>query len=308
MSRIVNSLLCLVTFVFVNTCSQTIGSAVADIHEKFNLKVSSDSFTEFSDSLSIEEENKFLELSKIYLKKIDLNKFTIRENELLTYKQILEIKKEMLRDAANEKSERIFKQNFVNTKKIYNINLNEQRTSQSGQNEVHSNSNTVSSENNTNSLMENAKDNPWLYAEAATLFEKTGKYSEAINLYEKAVIAYPARIELLYSYALCLYKCSKYTKSEDIFNKILMINSEFTLAHYNLGNIYFKTSDFNKALKSFANAYRLNPYSSDTCFNIALTLECLNEKSLAEKYYLKCIQLNPDDFQAKQAVKRLSNA
>jgi tetratricopeptide (TPR) repeat protein len=71
-----------------------------------------------------------------------------------------------------------------------------------------------------------------------------GNYSKASSLYAKALTKSPNRIELRYSYAHSLYKLSKYDKAEVQLRKVLSVDPNFTLAHYNLGNIYFKKAQY----------------------------------------------------------------
>ena len=76
-------------------------------------------------------------------------------------------------------------------------------------------------------------------------------------------------------------------------------------AYYNLGNLYYKKVNYYKALDCFNKAMEINPSNSDVCFNIAVTLEVLDHKTLAKKFYSKCLELNPQDSQAGKALERL---
>jgi tetratricopeptide (TPR) repeat protein len=151
-------------------------------------------------------------------------------------------------------------------------------------------------------------DNTWNLAEIALLYEKIGKYNKSVLAYEKALKITPDRIELIYSYALCLEKINQTDRAVNSLLKIIGINPDFMLAHYNLGSIYYKKSDYYKALNEFYSSIKLNPLSADAFYNLALTLEVMNHKKLAHKYYLKCLELKPDDIQAIKAVQRLLSA
>lgn len=154
----------------------------------------------------------------------------------------------------------------------------------------------------------NIRGNSWSLSEVAGIYDSIGRKSKAENCYEKAVKANPNRIEILYSYALSLYKNNKLAKAEAYLQEVIRLNPEFTLAYYNLGNIYFKNQNYNMALKSFSKATQINPLCSDAYFNIAIILETLNHKNLALKYYLKCSKLEPKDTLVQEAVKRLSKS
>lgn len=277
--------------------------------DEFKLKVNNDSFTEFSDVLIPEDQKYFLELNKIYFDNIDLNKLKLKNYDIVSSKKLLEIKKDLLRDANLKAIEEHNKrEEFAEQKRIVDVNLSDERQMQNVNNSVKpsasAKANSPSSDKST-SLNGN---NPWKLAEVAAGYEKEDKLNNAIICYQNAIKAYPDRIEILYSYSLCLYKIKQYSNAEIILKKIISVDPNFTLAYYNLGNIYFKKGQFNKALNYFVVAFKQNPFSSDTCFNIALTLECLNQKIFAEKYYLKCLKLNPIDKQAQAAIKRLRQA
>ncbi|EKE03184.1 MAG: hypothetical protein ACD_20C00234G0006 [uncultured bacterium] len=148
---------------------------------------------------------------------------------------------------------------------------------------------------------------PWYMAKLAGLYEQVGKYNRAAGLYDKALDLKPGRIELLYSYAYCLYKDDKLDKAEKNMNKVLEIDPKFTLAHYHLGNIHFKDGEYYEALKSYNEAIKLNPLSADAYYNTGLILEIMGKKDLAAKYYDRCLTLKSDDNQAKDAIQRLQN-
>lgn len=155
-----------------------------------------------------------------------------------------------------------------------------------------------------NAPIENERDE-WQIAEVASLYEQMRDYNRAIEIYKLALNANPGRMEILYSYALCLFKKNDLANAQRYFERVITVKPEFMLAYYNLGNIYFKRGDYYKALDYFNKAIKLNPLSSDACFNIALTLETLNYKNMALKYYNKTLELNPNDSQSLKAVRRL---
>ncbi|MEI7473493.1 MAG: tetratricopeptide repeat protein [bacterium] len=277
-------------------------SAAEEIKPAYNLKVNNDSFTDFTAS----EDNQYVtKLLKIYFESIDINNLKFNNNEIITYKKIQEIKKDLAKGVDTKLFDQSNKiDSSITTKRIFDINLINERNNQSP--EITS-TKSNNAKNITNKTNDNTETNSkfWQLAEEASNYERIGNYGEAVRCYQNAIKLNPNRIELLYSYSLCLYKAEQYNNAEITLNKIIFLDNNFTLAHYNLGNIYFKLDQYNKALNSFMIALKQNPYSVDTCFNLALTLECLKENTLAEKYYIKCLEINPNDNQAQAAIKRL---
>jgi len=139
----------------------------------------------------------------------------------------------------------------------------------------------------------------------AGLYEKINRPDEACGIYKEISDAEPAKVEYVYSYAVCLYKNDNTNLAEKYFLKSIEIKPDFMYSYYNLGNLYYKKSDYYKALDYFNKAMEINPTNSDVCFNIAVTLEVLDHKTLAKKFYSKCLELNPRDSQAEKAVERL---
>jgi len=146
----------------------------------------------------------------------------------------------------------------------------------------------------------------WKLAEVASLYQQINNSSKAEVIYDKAVSLNPKRIELLYNYAVCLYKNGKGDKSEKVLNDLLKINPQFTLAYYNLGNILYKKGRYIESLAAYKEAVRLNPLCADAYYNIAMVLEAMKQNTLAQKYYDICLKLKPADIQAEKAAKRVS--
>ncbi len=147
--------------------------------------------------------------------------------------------------------------------------------------------------------------NAWNLTEIAGSFEKINRYEFASEAYKRALGQKPNRIEIMFSYAVCLRKDNKLDKSKQILKKLIEIKPEFMLAHFNLGSIYYKKAMYYNSLDSFYTSVKLNPLSIDAYYNIAYILEKLNESKLAKRYYAKCIKLNPKDRQSKNALLRL---
>ena len=107
--------------------------------------------------------------------------------------------------------------------------------------------------------LNNSEISSWDLGEIASILEQIKKYDKAEQVYIRAISLNPNRIELIYSYALCLCKNNQLNKAEKNLLKVISINPDFMLAYYNLGNIYYKKGEYFKALNAFNNALQLNP-------------------------------------------------
>jgi len=300
--------------------------------KNFDVRITTEKFTEFVDSLFINKNipEPELKINPIYTNSVDLRLMKDLDADIIS-----SVKK----NSSNIKNYEITKventqvQNRFSDKqppKIYNISLNSGGLKQNLEPIKTNNINRVNDAGSLNTINEAKRlisineyaeaeeliddavltesKNAWALAEYASLYERINKYNKAAFAYKKALNICPGRIEILYSYSICLYKNKNFDEALSNLRKIISINPEFMLAHFNSGNIYYQKAEYQKALESFVKSIEINPLNVDAIYNTALTLELLNHKKLAEKYYKKCLEIKPDDLQALNAVKRLQKA
>lgn len=65
-----------------------------------------------------------------------------------------------------------------------------------------------------------------------------------------------------------LYTKEQFNEAIDVYNQILMANLESAEVYYNLGNAYFKTNQFPKAILNYERAKLLSPEDEDINFNL----------------------------------------
>lgn len=65
-----------------------------------------------------------------------------------------------------------------------------------------------------------------------------------------------------------LYTQEKFTEAIDAYNELLMTNLESPEVYFNLGNAYFKTNQFPKAILNYERAKLLSPDDEDINFNL----------------------------------------
>ncbi len=159
-----------------------------------------------------------------------------------------------------------------------------------------------------NNSVNKYRNNGWRLAEIASLYDTINNGVKAENLYDKAVSLAPNRIELLYSYAQCLYKNGRLDKAEKVLNDLLKINPQFTLAHYNLGNILYKKGKYSEALAAYKETVRLNPLCADAFYNMSMVLKAMKQDVLAQKYYDISSKMISADVKTGKASKRVSMA
>lgn len=322
-----------------NIVLQGVPVLAASVSKQLNVRVTKENFTEFCDSLVIQEEKQKIKLDPLYSQNFNLltgdydykDMFSSR-NEKYQPGVLKEIRKKQAEEYIN---------NAGNSSGVYNINFSQQRQNYPVMNinkktPTETNSfmySMVANDNKNNTFdfdktIEKVKfaiskkdfltaenilnftrtkskgNNARLYL-IAGFYEKINKPEEACGLYKEISDAEPANAQYIYSWALCLYKNNNDELAEKFFLKATELKPDFMNAYYNLGNLYYKKKDYYKSLDYFNRAMEINPANSDIYFNIAVTLENLDKKELAKKYYSKCLELNPQDSQAEQAIARL---
>ncbi|MDY6993955.1 MAG: tetratricopeptide repeat protein, partial [Pseudomonadota bacterium] len=62
--------------------------------------------------------------------------------------------------------------------------------------------------------------------------------------------------------------------------------------HFNLGNVYASHRQWAQAQQAYFNAYRYDNQNADYAYNLAISLDQLNQPSAALTYYQKALQLS----------------
>ncbi|HLN19080.1 MAG TPA: tetratricopeptide repeat protein [Patescibacteria group bacterium] len=70
--------------------------------------------------------------------------------------------------------------------------------------------------------------------------------------------------------------------------------------HNNMGDVYARHGDYQKAAGEFTKATEINPGYADAFHNLANTYQMAGQPDLAEKYYLKALSINPNIWQSYQ--------
>lgn len=86
-------------------------------------------------------------------------------------------------------------------------------------------------------------------------------------------------------------------QSESRLKKVLMQNPQADAAHFALGNLYAQQSRWAEAQQSHFRAYSSVPGNADYAFNLAVSLDHLNQGKLALDYYQRALALpGPANF------------
>jgi len=82
-------------------------------------------------------------------------------------------------------------------------------------------------------------------------FDRMGRISEALNIYQRALKYYPENYQLWYQYSLSCYKYRYLDKSLAAINKVIKLQPFFTPAHYLNGCLLFENSNDPRCVSAF---------------------------------------------------------
>ena len=135
--------------------------------------------------------------------------------------------------------------------------------------------------------------------DVAYIYFSIKNFDKAYKYYSWAYKLDQSDFHLLYEMAFCLEKQDNNEKSRDLYIKYLKHNPYSKLAWYNLGVVYLKLKQKDKALEAFDFALAIDPEFSSAIYNKA---HLLYEKQLYResiRYYKKILKLennNPSAF------------
>ncbi len=98
--------------------------------------------------------------------------------------------------------------------------------------------------------------------------------------------------------ALQFHQDGDLEKAEKLYCRVLDFVPQFTLAHFNLGLIYFAEQNFAQAVYHYKEAAAQQPDDSDILFNLALSLKKMGRLSEAVEVYFQVLALIPHDPEA----------
>jgi len=136
----------------------------------------------------------------------------------------------------------------------------------------------------------------------------TGNYIRAENALNKSLEFNPNNAEAL-SWLCVLYQNQKnYRKALEAINKSLNIDSKNDQAWFNKGQTLFWMGDFKSSIQCFNQAIRLNPDECEDALAIkGMCFVRLNKMSEANKCLRQCLEINPKNALAIEAIKHMPN-
>ena len=122
-----------------------------------------------------------------------------------------------------------------------------------------------------------------------------GKYSNAIENYNKSISINPKNSEAYNNKGLCLKKMGDFEGALENYKLALKINPNFLDLYNNIGNLYYELKSFKDAEKIWYDGLKVSPNDIVLLRNLgALLFEKKGENSLAKKKFEKILALSPE--------------
>lgn len=135
----------------------------------------------------------------------------------------------------------------------------------------------------------------WLYYNA-------GNFDESENHYELAQQLKPYSEEARFGLILPRAALGKWEEVITLYNEILEIHPNNTIAMYRLGMIYYERKDYQKAMPLFKKVVDLYPFDYDGLLMLAWTSYFTGNYNQAKVLFNKVKLNNPDDASANEGL------
>jgi tetratricopeptide (TPR) repeat protein len=114
------------------------------------------------------------------------------------------------------------------------------------------------------------------------------QFEQAITYYAKILDTNPTDPEAIAG-LVSLQTSADPAQSESYLKKALSQHPQAAAVHFALGNVYARQMRWSEAQQSYFNAYSNTPDNADYAFNLAVSLDRLNQSKLALDYYQRAI-------------------
>ena len=154
--------------------------------------------------------------------------------------------------------------------------------------------------------------NPDILSGLGLIAQRQGRIEEAMQLYLKTLDAEPKNIFAHASLTGIIARSDPAAAEARLKSMIAQQPAAFLF--FSLGNVYAAQGRWNEAQKAYFEAQRLEVDSPDYAFNLAVSLERINQPRVALDYYQRALKLSQtktaafDMAQLKSRIQQLSSA
>jgi Flp pilus assembly protein TadD len=153
---------------------------------------------------------------------------------------------------------------------------------------------------------------PWIARNLGLVSASLGRWSQALQAYERALRHSPKDSALLADVALAWERSGNRERAIEFYRAAIQANPRSELAHNNLGTVYLKMGRNEEAVHEFRRALDSNPASGMASYNLGVALEAkgLKEDALvAWETFLRTVGTKVDtagfDIKMREGIARL---
>lgn len=130
-------------------------------------------------------------------------------------------------------------------------------------------------------------------------------YQKSESHYRKAVQLEGLSVEARFGLALPLSALGNYNQVLEVYQQILAIDPQNSIANYRTASIYYNRKDMTKAAACVLKVIKMYPFDYDSNLLYGRILQSQGKTTEARKYFEKALQYNPQSDDAKNAIKNI---
>ena len=141
-------------------------------------------------------------------------------------------------------------------------------------------------------------EDPKLYVTMGQVYLRMGKLEDSAAALKNALNLNPSDLDATKLLAQIYYDLDRIEDAVDAYEKAIELDDDDqgkADLHFNLGVLYMKMGNFEKAEDNFMESYDLNPEDVEAILGIAQTFETAEKWRRAEKWYKEAIYLDPEN-------------
>ncbi len=129
----------------------------------------------------------------------------------------------------------------------------------------------------------------------ATLYEREGNRSKAIQEYKKAIMINPKDPEPYFGLGILYERDGKIDAALEQYRIVLSIDPKYVGTYNNLAGIYLKQGKLDEAKAEYEKAIEIDPYFPDGHFNLGLIAQDQGRTDDAIRSFERAVELDPKD-------------
>ena len=148
--------------------------------------------------------------------------------------------------------------------------------------------------------MDPSKPDATTYYNLSSVLSELGKYSEGVNYAKQAydnrgTTSKAVQVNITYTYGLLCEKTGKISQAIELYEEALSLDGMHLKSKINLGGLYLKQGDVDSAITFLTSAYNQDSSNFEANNNLGNAYSQKGDASNAVKYYQNALRLNSSD-------------